>query len=225
MRTLLAACGSAIVATGVVAMGLGLVSPAQAADDGYANVFSSLLSVTGLIKADPPPEIEYRERAPLVLPPQTTLPPPVPPGAKRTAAWPQDPDVVRRRKEAEEARAPRTLSDKEELLTKAEAERGRVQNKPFATNSCGAKGNARGCLVVSPEELRAESEHYEAVNPETKEVLAAGQEPDRDYLTQPPKGYLKVTKAVKATTEAPQPRVSESDPRAYLRARAKSDDE
>ena len=79
--------------------------------------------------------------------------------------------------------------------------------------------------MVSPDELRAEGEHYETANPEAKEVLAAGQEPERIYLTQPPKGYMKVTKTVKATAEAPQPRVDESDPRAFLRARAKSEDE
>ena len=45
--------------------GLGGASSAQAADDGYANVFSSVLGSVGLIKDDPAPDIQYRERPPL----------------------------------------------------------------------------------------------------------------------------------------------------------------
>src|SRR5262245_63371469 len=46
------------------------------------------------------PQIEYRERSPLVIPPSRNLPPPEQAGAGRTAAWPVDPDVKRKQEAA-----------------------------------------------------------------------------------------------------------------------------
>lgn len=216
MRSLAGLAGT-IFATSLIGAGLWTL-PARAADDGYANVFTSVLSAVGVVKPDPGPEIDYRERAPLVLPPQEALPKPEAPAVKRTAAWPQDPDVLRRRKAAEEARAPIVATgDKAEVLTPAELAKGRAaQGEPVNPNNCGAKGNNRGCLVVSPAELRAEGDRFEAANPDSTKELQAGQEPDRTFLTQPPKGYMKATKTVKATTEAPEQRIDPANPRAFL---------
>lgn len=225
MKRSLAGLGPTILAASVLATGLGLAAPALAADDGYANVFSSVLGATGLIKPDAPPEIEYRERPPLVLPPQQTLPKPVAGEAKRTAAWPQDPDVVRRRKAAEEARAPIIgVGDHAEVLSAAELAKGRAEGQPAAGNPCGPKGNSRGCLVVSPDELRAEGDRAEASNPTVKQELTAGQEPDRVYLTQPPKGYMRPTKTVKATAEAPDQRIDPANPRSFTQPAKKEDE-
>ena len=46
-------------------------------------------------------QIEYRERAPLVVPPSRELPPPRDEAevAAKTPAWPKDPDVARRKQE------------------------------------------------------------------------------------------------------------------------------
>src|SRR5215467_10274727 len=51
------------------------------------------------------PQIEYRERSPLVIPPNRNLPPPEQAGAGRTAAWPVDPDVKRKQDAAAKKRA------------------------------------------------------------------------------------------------------------------------
>lgn len=223
MRSLTGLAGT-IFATSLIGAGLGTM-PARAADDGYANVFTSVLSAVGVVKPDPGPEIDYRERPPLVLPPQDTLPKPEATGVKRTAAWPQDPDVLRRRKAAEEARAPIVATgDKAEVLTPAQLAKGRAQSEPVNPNNCGAKGNNRGCLVLSPVELRAEGERFEAANPDKTNELQAGQEPDRTFLTQPPKGYMKPTKTVKATTEAPEERIDPSNPRAFLMPTKKAEE-
>ena len=81
-------------------------------------------------------------------------------------------------------------------------------------------------LDLNPDVLRAEGERFEAANPDKADTLVAGKEPDRVFLTQPPKGYLKATKAVKATTEAPMEKLDDSSPR-YMQqqeARKHTDD-
>ena len=207
-------------AAGLIGLCALAVSPARAADDGYANVFSSVLGSVGIIKSDPPPAIEYRERPPLVLPKAAELPKPIVGERKRSAAWPQDPDVVKHRKEVEEARAPHglspTLGDKGEMLSHDEMMRGRAaDSEPVRPNDCGNDGQGHNCTVLSPDVLRAENEHYRAANPEKGDTVVAGQEPAREYLTQPPKGYLKPVKTVKATAETPVEKVDDSSPR-YL---------
>ena len=197
---------------------------ALAADDGYDNVFSSVLTAVGVLKADSSPEIDYRERAPLVLPPKNELGKPIAPVA-RSAAWPQDPDVLRRRREAEDARAPmpnllgnpNALSSKQELLNGRTASADTNGGEPRYSR-CVNQGNQRGCLVLSPDDLRAEHERYEAQGGDGthKQQLQAGQEPERVYLTQPPRGYMKASKVVKATTEAPKTITDQSNPAAAL---------
>lgn len=228
MNRLLAGLGCSIFAAGLIGVGPGLPSPAHAADDGYANVFSSVLGAVGLVKPDPPPEIDYRERAPLVVPPQATLPPPVPSGAKRIAAWPQDPDVARRHRESEEARAPASQrqNDGVDLMSSAEVAKGRAQSEAVDTDraDCRARGNSRNCLLVSPDELKAEGERFTASNPDSTDTVKAGQEPDRTYLTQPPKGYMKATKTVKATAEAPVKKLDAANPRSFYQKETKDDE-
>lgn len=211
-------------AAGLIGLCAVVASPARAADDGYANVFSSVLGSVGLIRGDATPNIEYRERPPLVLPRDAALPKPVVGGVKHTAAWPQDPDVLKHRKEAEEARAPHTLnpslSDKGMMLSSDELAKGRAaENEPVRPSGCGNDG--KQCMLVSPDQLRAESEAYRASNPEKSDTLVAGQEPERQYLTQPPKGYMKPVKAVKATAEAPQEKMDDSSPRYMQQMEAK----
>lgn len=186
--------------------------PAAAADDGYDNVLSSVATAVGIFKEDESPEIDYRERAPLVLPPKMDLVKPSQTAA-RPASWPQDPDVARRRKAAADARAPmpNLLGNEHDGMNKAELLKGRVagtdsNDRPEISrrlSACGKDGN--GCLHVSPDALQAESEHFKANNPEGDSAdLKAGEEESRVYLTQPPTGYLKASKIVKATTEAPK---------------------
>jgi len=224
-----AARKGALVAASLLGLSFAAGSPARAADDGYANVFSSVLGAVGVISTDKTPDIEYRERPPLVLPPGGALPKPVTGGAARTAAWPQDPDVLKHRKEAEEARAPHTLdrnsNDKGVVLSKAEMLKGRAQGEPVRPNECGNDGKVRNCMVLNPDVLEAEGERYRALNPEKSDALVAGQEPEREYLTQPPKGYMKASKSVKATTEAPQEKIDDSSVRYMQQQAQKKKDE
>lgn len=227
-------CNAIFCAVALVGFGSS-VGSAYAADDGYQDVFSSVLTAVGVMHADSSPEIDYRERAPLVLPPKMDLAKPVPAGASRTAAWPQDPDVIKSRKAAAEARMPslnilgnvNSRMSKEELMKgrSASSDDGGVAEIAARHDKCGNNGNNRNCLIVSPDELKAIDERYQASGAGEKKELTAGEEPDRLYLTEPPKGYLKTTKTIKATTEAPVIKDNSANPSAALVYRPKSDDE
>ena len=87
---------TALLATALIAGG----TAAQAQQDNgpsfEANVVGGLLSGLGLVDRARPP-IDYRERAPLVLPRGNALPPPQDSAAARNPNWPNDPDVARAR--------------------------------------------------------------------------------------------------------------------------------
>ena len=71
----------------------------------YRDIYGNLLSAVGLGKEREP--IDYSPRAPLAVPPSDALPPPVDPGSERHAAgFPQDPDVMARRKALVDPRQP-----------------------------------------------------------------------------------------------------------------------
>ncbi len=185
-----------------------------------AEIIQSVLGAIGIGGKKVEDDIDYRARPSLVLPPKIALPPPQAPGANRTAAWPQDPDVVKRRKDLEAARVPSTGRNNEnDRLSKEELLQGRVAAKPAQSNQpvnphCG--DNTPSCLYVPWDQLAAKKVD------DTKE-LVAGKEPDRALLTEPPKGYRLPTKAVKATSEAPV-RDDSADPKAFFRKK-QSDDE
>jgi hypothetical protein len=79
--------------------------PARAQDDDSAidsKIFRSILEGIGLRRDGDEKGINYQDRAPLVIPPSRTLPPPENSSAvvARDPAWPKDPDVVRAKREA-----------------------------------------------------------------------------------------------------------------------------
>lgn len=140
-------------------------------------------------------DIQYRERSPLVVPRQLTLPPPAE-RLPQTANWPKDPDVQERRAARE-----------------ALAKRDRIKENnpyPLLPNEIGPAGQARArTATVAPqpgrdEERRIINEGSGILNPsqlgftssflgmfsskKDNDVPFTG-EPSRDSLTQPPVGY------------------------------------
>jgi hypothetical protein len=152
----------------------------------------SLMTIMGLKSSDSGPEIEYRERAPLVVPPKMQLRPPEEPAAKRTAAWPNDPDVRRRKTLEAEARVPKTEQDAYKLnqnprLSVDQIRAGRREGANVNTTPKPVYGdNSREEIWLSPDQMRSLDRKVEP-----GKVLAAGVEPDRRYLTDPPSGYRK----------------------------------
>ncbi|MEP7030097.1 MAG: hypothetical protein ABI830_04110, partial [Pseudolabrys sp.] len=91
-------------------------APARAADEGTSfegKILDGIMTRLGLRKDGE--GINYQERPPLVLPSGKTLPPPERSDAvvANNPAWPKDPDVIKRRVEAEQERIPRTTVDME----------------------------------------------------------------------------------------------------------------
>jgi hypothetical protein len=94
------------LAAGLVVAGAlaGSFAPSSARAQGLLDVGRFLLG----LPAEEKPPIDYRERAPIVVPPSTNLRPPAEGGApdQRRANWPTDPEVVARRRAAADAGKP-----------------------------------------------------------------------------------------------------------------------
>jgi len=202
-----------------------MVAPAFAInDDGRGSIYESLLDMVGMGEKSDPPPISYRERSPLVVPPKLDLPAPQQPASQRAAAWPTDQEVVRARKKATESNA-RTMakyleSNGGEKVSAEELRAGRTTDKPTGPVS----GPGTGCSMDPFDKSGCSPAEYWSklavtVGKKDESVLQAGVEPDREYLTQPPKGYLKATQNVKATFEPFKK--DDEDPRAYYWDQAK----
>lgn len=167
--------------------------------------------------------IDFRERPPLVVPKNLDLPAPQP-GARTTRAanWPQDQDVVRRREEAARARVPQQIEvNKNPALTKQELMQGRSDDAPTAVNLCDNYTNgAPDCAPTAMDKIKRV---FTLGGDSPRDVVMVGKEPDRKYLTEPPKGFRNASKTTKATMEGGYERPDNSDPKLYLREQALRD--
>ena len=177
-------------------------TPARALDDGQENIFDSLLDLAkmgiGFENEKDQERIDYRERAPLVLPPKTELRQPLPPISQRNQAWPTDQDIARQRQAAAENARPRGKDvDADPLPARDLQKFGRVANQiPVSQGGCDDMDHI---CDVNSFWGRLESKKTD----DSTKNLVAGQEPGRGHLTEPPKGYRVPTKTVKATFEPP----------------------
>lgn len=194
----------------VVRMAIGagallLAVSAASAQEGVA--MKNLLGNIGIIPKDPP-KIDYRERAPLVLPPKADLRAPVAGGSieARAANWPKDPDVVAARKEATEASLPDRLTeryklDKGDRLSIEEMRAGRKVGGGQGMQVYGDRRDDKSRL--SPDELKLPQEELAKLSANTKGL-------ERRYLSDPPQPLLQA--AAGAPLKASQDRKSSLDP-------------
>ena len=143
--------------------------------------------------------IEYRERAPLVVPPSRELPPPRDEAdVSKTPAWPKDPDVARRKQDlaAEKAKLKGNLSVEEQMR----ALRPDELDKPGAgeKKSADAKGAGKSAEDTSrplmPSDLGTKTEKifgsvWSSFTPAKPESAPFTGEPPREAMTAPPSGY------------------------------------
>lgn len=169
--------------------------------------------MVGISGGDKEPTIDYRERARLVLPPKMALPPPGA-GVPKSAAWPVDPDLEKIRKDKEAKKT--ILQSQAELQEMRDGHRLSPEQlradraKPgerHSAEACAAQSNKRGCDFVP---FRNVLETFGF----SKTDVVAGEEPDRDWLTDPPKGYRMPTASTVATFD--EKKKESNDPRAEL---------
>lgn len=172
--------------------------PARAADDDVpidTKILRGIMSSLGLKRGDDP-GIDYQERAPLVIPPSSTLPPPENSGAAiaRNPAWPKDPEITARKAEAaREREAGRDSSNKmdaearplrpDQLTAPGSNPRADKQHNPVTNSetigdrlSPGELGTKKGLLsgLFSKDE---------------EQTVKFTGERTRTTLTEPPPGY------------------------------------
>ncbi|MFN3889333.1 MAG: hypothetical protein ACK4MV_02965 [Beijerinckiaceae bacterium] len=205
-RALVAAAGGALL------FGLATTAPARALDDGAENIFISigqLLTVgVGLGGEKSKPPIEYRERAPLVLPPNLQqLPPPGSGVAARTANWPQDSDVQRYRRRVARESSAREAYDEFGGRNAPKS----VPGAPVAP----AGGGSRGCGEDALDRPCNIEQFWNTMKnrKQGEQQIAVGQEPPRRSLTDPPAGYRRQMTEQKYTFEVRRD-VDITDPRA-----------
>jgi hypothetical protein len=219
---------SALAAAGAVLLiGFGPSQSASALDDGDENIFNTLTSIIGLglfsiDKPDDKPVIRYRERPPLVLPPNLSqLPPPAASVGERNQAWPQDFDKTSRQRQAEE-RSRRPRNGDLNPMSVEELRKGRIaggEPRNPGAEQCEDSGLNRLC---NPGDFWGKLKSVRA-SADTSKDLVPGQEPARRNLTDPPAGMRKPTTAVKYTFEARR-EVDPMDPRAQQREEARRRD-
>jgi hypothetical protein len=187
----------------MIGAGALVVAATASAQEGVA--MKNLLGSIGIIPKDPP-KIDYRQRAPLVLPPKMELRPPAEPGAveARAVNWPKDPDVMAARKEALEASKPERLTeryklDKGDRLSIEEMRAGRRVGGGKVAGLYGDRRDDKSRL--SPEELRL---------PQEEEVKLDPNGLDRRYLSDPPAPLLRAANG--APLKASQDKKSTLDP-------------
>jgi len=190
------AAGALSLALGAAVLGTAIL-PARAADDDTPldkKIFRSILEGFGL-KRDGDTGINYQERAPLVIPPGKTLPPPERSDAAiaNSPAWPKDPEIARRKIEAAQERN-RNVSE----------EREREQN-PLPPDQLAPGGNPR-TAARRPQEAAPTGEPGDRLDPaglqgksrsiwstmfakDEPEIGKFTGEPPRASLTTPPPGY------------------------------------
>jgi hypothetical protein len=138
--------------------------------------------------------IEYRERAPLVVPPSRDLPLPRSENAATSnPAWPNDPDVQQREQRAETKRNRRPISETMEAearpLPRSELDRG---SNAAAGRSQGSPSPEEGARPMKPSELGSKGLFgglFSGGFGNKTETAEFSGEPVRESLTAPPAGY------------------------------------
>lgn len=163
----------------------GLLLAAQPALAQEGMLFKNLME--GVIGGKSGEDIEYRQRPPLVVPPNSALPRPQAPASTRNAAWPNDPDVAARRAEAEGARVPVFNPNwrNNPLLSQQELRRGRTTRDAGRPEIAEDHNNYNN--QIAP--IRVGRELATRHNQAAADQLVYGEEPARRTLAEPPVGY------------------------------------
>ncbi len=226
--------GNWLVAVGASALlGLAAVPALALDDDGHQSIFGTFsgllttsIGIPGLTPNQEKPAINYRERAPLVLPPSSNLRTPLPPVRQRNAAWPVDHDVQKARRAARPAGTVlRDDAGNEILSPQYLRNTGRLSSNPPrdpVAEACDMSDPlARPCNVKGMWDVLKNNR----LTGSGSKDLVPGQEPPRTALTDPPVGLRMPNKRAKYTFEPVKDTPIAPDPREAIREEAKRDRE
>jgi hypothetical protein len=179
-------------------------TPARAGDNDDSvpidtKIIRGILEGIGL-RRDGSEGISYGERAPLVIPPTHTLPPPENSGAAlaNNPAWPVDPDVKRRKEEAALERkstlnAEQQLLHDQSVLRPDELTPGPKPRKPLRQSAGGSYESSPSGYgnPLPPDKLGSKGNIFSRMfGPDKDENVGSFTgEPPRTALTEPPQGY------------------------------------
>ena len=206
-------------------------NPAMALDDdGHESLFKTFtgllstgIGVPGLTPSKDTPAINYRERAPLVLPKQQTLRTPLPPVASRNQAWPKDYDKQKvRRASRASGDVARDDAGNEILSARYLRDTGRLANAPrrnVSQENCENPDPLQQPCNIPDMWRKLKNTRLKE---DTKDLIP-GQEPQRKALTDPPPGLRVPSRRVKYTFEAAKDKPEVPDPREAIREEAKRD--
>jgi len=183
--------GAALVATG---------TPARAGD-GDENLPLDTRIIRGFMEQlglqEYGPNIDYSERAPLVIPPNRNLPPPEQSGAAlaHNPAWPVDPDVQRAKQEAAAKRKKHYNPDaiiqaEQRALRPDEMTPGPKPRSPRIGDD-GYRPSPTGFSApMTPAQLDTRPNFFGRMfGKDAPEISSFTGEPPRTALTEPPPGY------------------------------------
>lgn len=179
-----------------LAISSALAPKAYAADDDDEEDSIETKFIKGLFGINDKDKIDYRERPPLVVPPNVgNLPSPETTPVNATPAWPKNPEEVERKKrqKANKNQRRRTPEEEARALTPAELDApgraARGSSRPNPTGPQDSEGADNRAL--RPDELGSKGNLLgKLFKDNTKpEQATFSKEPDRTDLTQPPPGY------------------------------------
>jgi hypothetical protein len=180
------------------------VFPAHAGDDGAAPIWMGLGTVIGIVKGENDVSIDYRDRGRLVLPPKLVLPPPGATAVQANPAWPIDPDVQKEKKAKLEEKKPVAIHHGRYTTPL-------VPPTGVVTMSATAGEGAPPAPCANPDPKTGACPQKPGAkwnyNPltwiglEKKPAVVLGPEPDREALTDPPKGYRAPVEGVGALAD------------------------
>lgn len=175
------------------------VTPARA--QANTDMFSSMLGIFGLQSSKDQDAIDYRSRAPLVVPPRKDLPPPKAP--VHDPSWPDDADAAAQRRALLDSRRPAPQS-----TAKGETSQTDQGNVPVPVEGTPDECEAGGGTLCLATPWKFVKRMVTGFKPENVQL---GPEPDRKYLVEPPPGYRKATATAKAANDAPKDQPGTAD--------------
>jgi hypothetical protein len=164
--------------------------PAWAGDDGQAPLWQGIGSIFGPVigigfGGDKPPPIDYHEHGKIVVPPKMELPAPAS-GASTDPDWPVNQEALRRKAQKEEGK--KTIAGVGDARLRYT--HPFPPNEPVTVRAVDPEGNEVKCTGA----CGSTSTVISNLNPLNwvgmgKSAAPLGPEPDREWLTDPPKGF------------------------------------